>query len=417
MRDKKTKELNAGDTRRLSIAEEIVHGPQLLLIDEPTTGLDIKDISTMLMMFREMVNQDKTVIATIHQPSSAAFKVFDTLMLLSRGRVIYHGTVENAQSFFVSSPYAFKDEGYQNPADYLLDISAGILKDTEGHSITSIELSKYYEGSELFTYRKEQMNSVVATDGGGYATTMSPSWSGGASVSMDSVGAIEEDLLKESISSAGGVGAVESRVASEHALHHGLETHDSIDPIEAKRREGLKSNQASSVGIGAIVGFLNSVQNMDMETYLWKMYVLTERSTLSLVQRKKLIVGSMVLYVCLGTALGFMLGNTARVVGHKVISIAGNDMTTNITTYFYNTTAFFAIAMLLLLFANVQLIYYWLKVNEVFYKEHSRGLLSNIQHWQSASPALYIMRIANTTVFGLIACNMLGLRDTQGKNY
>ena len=67
MKNTKTKLLGAGDFRRLSIAEEIVHGPSLLLIDEPTTGLDIKDISTMLMTFREMVNQDKTVIATIHQ--------------------------------------------------------------------------------------------------------------------------------------------------------------------------------------------------------------------------------------------------------------------------------------------------------------------------------------------------------------
>ena len=64
---KKTKHLSRGDRRRLSIAEEIVHGPSLLLIDEPTTDLDIKDISTMLMTFREMVNQDKTVIAAVHK--------------------------------------------------------------------------------------------------------------------------------------------------------------------------------------------------------------------------------------------------------------------------------------------------------------------------------------------------------------
>ena len=69
MKHKKTKLLSAGDLRRLSIAEEIVHGPSLLLIDEPTTDLDIKDISTMLMTFREMVNQDKTVVASIHKVS------------------------------------------------------------------------------------------------------------------------------------------------------------------------------------------------------------------------------------------------------------------------------------------------------------------------------------------------------------
>lgn len=129
MRNVKAKDLSAGDFRRLSIAEEIVHGPALLLIDEPTTGLPIKDVASMLMTFREMVNQDKTVVATIHQPSAAAFRVFDTVMLLSRGRVIYHGNVEKAQIFFLDSPYGFSPAGYDNPADYLLDISAGILKD------------------------------------------------------------------------------------------------------------------------------------------------------------------------------------------------------------------------------------------------------------------------------------------------
>lgn len=61
------KDLGPGDRRRLSIAEEIVHGPSLLLIDEPTTDLDIRDVSTLLMTFREMVNQDKTVICTVHK--------------------------------------------------------------------------------------------------------------------------------------------------------------------------------------------------------------------------------------------------------------------------------------------------------------------------------------------------------------
>ena len=67
--NKKVKHITPGERRRLSIAEEIVHGPSLLLIDEPTTDLDIHDESIMMMTFREMVNQDRTVIATAHQVS------------------------------------------------------------------------------------------------------------------------------------------------------------------------------------------------------------------------------------------------------------------------------------------------------------------------------------------------------------
>lgn len=65
--DKKVKYLTPGQRKRLSIAEEIVFGPTLLLIDEPTTGLSPVDESVMMMTFREMVNQDRTVVATLHE--------------------------------------------------------------------------------------------------------------------------------------------------------------------------------------------------------------------------------------------------------------------------------------------------------------------------------------------------------------
>ncbi len=64
----KSKHLDPGSLRRLSIAEEVVHGPSLLLVDEPITGLGNKDASIIMTgTFRELVNQDRTVIVTLHQ--------------------------------------------------------------------------------------------------------------------------------------------------------------------------------------------------------------------------------------------------------------------------------------------------------------------------------------------------------------
>ena len=70
MARKKAKHISKGERRRLSIAEEIVSGPYLLLMDEPTTGLDMHDESVMMQTFREMVNQDRTVVTSMHQVSS-----------------------------------------------------------------------------------------------------------------------------------------------------------------------------------------------------------------------------------------------------------------------------------------------------------------------------------------------------------
>jgi len=84
-RKKMAKHLTPGERRLLSIAEEIVNGPSIVLIDEALTGLDSYDTTTLLSVFREIVNEDRTVVASLHQPNTAAFSVFDSLLLLSQG--------------------------------------------------------------------------------------------------------------------------------------------------------------------------------------------------------------------------------------------------------------------------------------------------------------------------------------------
>ena len=66
--NKKTKNMSKGQLRRLAIAEELVHGPSLILLDEPITGLEAKDASIIMTdTLRELVNQERTVIASFHQ--------------------------------------------------------------------------------------------------------------------------------------------------------------------------------------------------------------------------------------------------------------------------------------------------------------------------------------------------------------
>lgn len=77
---------------------------------------------------RELVNQERTVICTMHQPSGPVFALFDTLILLSKGRLIYAGKADEAASFFIESPtlqFDFKE--YANPADFLYDISGCLI--------------------------------------------------------------------------------------------------------------------------------------------------------------------------------------------------------------------------------------------------------------------------------------------------
>jgi ABC-type multidrug transport system ATPase subunit len=127
--EKKVKYLNKGEYKRLSIAEEMVHGPKLLLMDEPTTGVSLYEASVLLLTFREMVNADRTVVASMYQPNAEAFRLFDSLLLISKGRVIYSGRISGATDFFVNSPYQYYFANYNNPAEFLADIAGGQISD------------------------------------------------------------------------------------------------------------------------------------------------------------------------------------------------------------------------------------------------------------------------------------------------
>lgn len=171
MLDRKVRKLNSGEFKRLSIAEEMVHGPKLLFMDEPTTGVSIFEQAIMMATFREMVNQDRTVVATIHQCAPEVFKLFDTLLLLSQGRVIYHGSTAGAAQFFTMSPFQYSDSLYSNPADFLVDISGRFITDSKvcrlaydrlltRPSLTSlIPQGGYLESEQLEQYFRTTENS------------------------------------------------------------------------------------------------------------------------------------------------------------------------------------------------------------------------------------------------------------------
>ena len=130
----KVKYLTKGVAKRLSIAEEIVHGPvcKLLLLDEPTKTSTKTEVATLLSILRELVNLDYTIVASMERPSAEAFQAFDSLLLLSKGKVLYTGRVSSSTEFFVkNSVNKFDQSNHSNPADFLLDIASGSITDTK----------------------------------------------------------------------------------------------------------------------------------------------------------------------------------------------------------------------------------------------------------------------------------------------
>ncbi|CAM6018489.1 unnamed protein product [Sphagnum balticum] len=110
--------LSGGEKRRLSIALEILTRPRLLFLDEPTTGLDSAAAFFVVTTLRNLARDGRTVISSIHQPSSEVFELFDNLTLLSGGRCMYFGVATDACQHFATAGFPCPE--LQNPSDHYL---------------------------------------------------------------------------------------------------------------------------------------------------------------------------------------------------------------------------------------------------------------------------------------------------------
>jgi ABC-2 type transport system ATP-binding protein len=81
-----TKTLSGGMKRRLMIARALIHSPQLLLLDEPTAGVDIEIRANMWAMLTKLNNDGLTIILTTHYLEEAQ-------TLCDRLAIIHHGKV------------------------------------------------------------------------------------------------------------------------------------------------------------------------------------------------------------------------------------------------------------------------------------------------------------------------------------
>lgn len=69
--------LSIEQRKRLTIAVELVANPSIVFLDEPTSGLDARAASIVMQVLRNIADTGRTVVCTIHQPSTDIFEAFD----------------------------------------------------------------------------------------------------------------------------------------------------------------------------------------------------------------------------------------------------------------------------------------------------------------------------------------------------
>lgn len=118
----KLKGISGGEMKRLSFASEVLTDPPLMFCDEPTSGLDSFMALNVVSVLKSLTSKGKTIICTIHQPSSEVYAMFDKILLMAEGRLAFLGSLQQAIDFFrilgASCP------SHYNPADFFIQLLA-----------------------------------------------------------------------------------------------------------------------------------------------------------------------------------------------------------------------------------------------------------------------------------------------------
>jgi ATP-binding cassette subfamily G (WHITE) protein 1 len=111
------KGISGGERKRLSVGMEMITNPSIIFLDEPTSGLDTYTAYSLVKNLKNLTETGRTVVATIHQPSSDILRLFDDIILLNHGKIVYQGEVNNLVKYFDNIGY--KCPEYTNPSDFI----------------------------------------------------------------------------------------------------------------------------------------------------------------------------------------------------------------------------------------------------------------------------------------------------------
>lgn len=149
---KKIGELSKGYRQRVGLAQALIHDPQILILDEPTTGLDPNQIIEIRNLIKE-AGKEKTVILSTHiLPEVEA--ISDRILIINEGKIVADGSPEDLKR--ASSGEAtlrVRLEGYQDPAG-----TVSALEKIEGVTTVTSQISN---GTFIISGSSENINRSV----------------------------------------------------------------------------------------------------------------------------------------------------------------------------------------------------------------------------------------------------------------
>jgi ATP-binding cassette subfamily G (WHITE) protein 2 len=163
--DNDNRGISGGQKRRVSIGVDIVHHPSVIFLDEPTSGLDSSTALSVIDSLKQLcIQQNSTVIMTIHQPSVRLFNLLDKVIFLNTGRVTYYGPSSELITA-INRVYADAKLGnppIANPPEVFLDVTDQLKQEDRLELVTDIYKENTVAGQDI-SQRVNAVDTSLAT--------------------------------------------------------------------------------------------------------------------------------------------------------------------------------------------------------------------------------------------------------------
>ena len=108
--DSKVEELSKGMQQKIQIVSTIIHEPELIIFDEPFSGLDPVNVNLIKNVMLELKEQNKAIMFSTHM-MDAAEKLCDEVIMINRGEKILDGNLEKIRKEYGKSSIQVEFEG------------------------------------------------------------------------------------------------------------------------------------------------------------------------------------------------------------------------------------------------------------------------------------------------------------------
>lgn len=141
---KKTTDLSKGMSQKIQFISTVLHNPDLLILDEPFSGLDPVNVEFMIQVVAELKAQGKTIIFSTHLMETAE-RLCDDIILINRSRKVIGGTIREVKGSFSKNLIALRCSGGEN----VLEDKTLVTKVTTHADEMELELAENADAQDL----------------------------------------------------------------------------------------------------------------------------------------------------------------------------------------------------------------------------------------------------------------------------